>query len=547
MMVYLANALIHGSSAFKARTFWKEASNHAEFQRQYLLSLVHKNTSTDFGKAHGFAKIKSIEDFQNQLPLSSFEYFEPWIRRLMDGEQNQLTADQVTKLEPTSGTSSGTKLIPYTSALQQEFMQGVQPWLADLYSSFPRIKMGTSYWSISPLELNSHQEKSQIPIGFEDDSEYFGLLGGLLRKIYPVPQAVRHLGSIENFRYFTSLCLLVSHNLSLISVWNPSFLTILLDYMLRNKDLLIQSIASGRLDWPDPAQVQKPPLNALKINADTGRARDLRTAFTGPLCFEKIWPRLQIISCWTSAQSKSLVEPLRTMFPDVRIQGKGLLATEGMISFPIEAAGGSVLAYRSHFFEFLDQQSGEVFLSHQLKSGRRYEVVITTGGGLYRYRLGDVVEVLSFYRGLPLIEFLGRNRTSDLAGEKLSEIFVEKVMDQIFSKESPEFYLLAGVQTDQTYGYRLFVNRLPEGLKEDQVSRHLEALLSENYHYAYARKAGQLSLSALEIVGSDAEVKFQEFRIAGGMKMGDVKAVHLYTKRDIRSCFPHMTRLHQKK
>jgi hypothetical protein len=44
-------------------------------------------------------------------------------------------------------------------------------------------------------------------------------------------------------------------------------------------------------------------------------------------------------------------------------------------------------------FEEIDSPQPRVCLLHDLQIGKRYEMVITTDGGLRRYRLGDVIEV----------------------------------------------------------------------------------------------------------------------------------------------------------
>ena len=58
----------------------------------------------------------------------------------------------------------------------------------------------------------------------------------------------------------------------------------------------------------------------------------------------------------------------------------------------IPFAGRHPLAIGSHFFEFIDA-NGCARLAHQLERGVDYTVVVTTGGGLYRYRLADRVSV----------------------------------------------------------------------------------------------------------------------------------------------------------
>ena len=88
--------------------------------------------------------------------------------------------------------------------------------------------------------------------------------------------------------------------------------------------------------------------------------------------------------------------------------------------------GRHPLAIRSHFFEFVES-NGSVKLAHELQRGMEYTLLLTTGGGLYRYKLCDRVIVDDFVHETPSLRFLGKDdRVSDLFGEKLSDGFVAR-------------------------------------------------------------------------------------------------------------------------
>src|SRR5205085_4734172 len=132
------------------------------------------------------------------------------------------------------------------------------------------------------------------------------------------------------------------------------------------------------------------------------RMRFSSASWSEPL--RRIWPRLALISCWADAAAGQFLAELRQLFPEVEIQPKGLLATEGFVSFPLTDKPGAALALRCHFFEF-EELGGRCRLAHELDRGGRYRVVVTTAGGLYRYQLGDEVEVVGFLHQCPLIRF----------------------------------------------------------------------------------------------------------------------------------------------
>jgi hypothetical protein len=319
------------------------------------------------------------------------------------------------------GDPPAAKRIPYTTALQRELRRAVGPWIVDLARRDPRLARGRSYWAITPvLAGRSDRSSTGVQVGFEDDAEY---LGGRWRRLVEstlaAPAALRLVSDIESFRYLTLLFLLAAKDLTLVSVWHPSFLTLLLEALPRHWDGLLADLAAGALRPPRP--LAEPVRAALerRLAADPGRAKELERA--GPADAARIWPQLRLISCWGDGHAALHLPALRRSMPGVPIQVKGLLATEACVSIPF--AGGRPLAVRSHFFEFLEE--GRARLAHELEEGGVYSVVVTTGGGLYRYRLEDRVQVDGFVGRTPSLRFLGKEgHVSDLVGEKLREDFV---------------------------------------------------------------------------------------------------------------------------
>ena len=58
--------------------------------------------------------------------------------------------------------------------------------------------------------------------------------------------------------------------------------------------------------------------------------------------------------------------------------------------------------------------------AHQLETGGRYYLILTTSGGLYRYDINDVIVVEGWYEKTPLIAFLRRGQDMvNITGEKL--------------------------------------------------------------------------------------------------------------------------------
>ena len=290
----------------------------------------------------------------------------------------------------------------------------------------------------------------------------------------------------------------------------------------------------------------------VPLSRDYRRADQLRDIFAGSQDLSQklnaCWPQLALISCWADASSAMYVPPLQAILPQAVLQPKGLLATEGIVSFPMVCATGCVLALRSHFFEFVDVrtdkqlQPQEICLADELELHRRYRVVMTTGGGLYRYDLGDEVEVLGFHNACPLIRFLGRhNAISDLVGEKLHEQHVRHAIDKSCDdlRVAPQFALLAPT-CERPARYRLYLQCSPCGdtTLRQRLAERLEEHLRGNPQYRTAVSSGQLRPVDVHLVPSDAWRLYQDACLNRGQKLGDIKPTALDTGTGWEHVFP---------
>ncbi|MEX0715097.1 MAG: GH3 auxin-responsive promoter family protein [Planctomycetaceae bacterium] len=539
----------------EARAFRRATAAVAATQARVLNAILRRNRETEFGRHHGFAAIRGPDEYRQRVPLSNHDDYVPDISQIADGERNVLTRDPVRLLEPTSGSTSGEKLIPYTASLRREFQRGVAAWVFDLMRHRPAVRAGRAYWSISPALGQSRRTPGGIPIGFDSDAAYLGRLERLaVERLLVVPAAVSRIGDIESFRYATLLHLLAAADLALISVWSPTFLTALFASLDEWGERLADDLRRGMLRPPTASALPSIDVRPPRISARRAErvASILRSADSVDVKLHAIWPDLSLISCWTDAAAAGYVGGLRKLFPSVEIQPKGLLATEGCVSLPMLGRPAPLLAVRSHFFEFEECAAageaidgGSVRQAHELQAGSRYSVVLTTGGGLYRYRLHDLVEVIGFENECPLLRFVGRSSgTSDLVGEKLSEIHVREVLDRVFAARglTPGFALLVPI-LERPPRYRLYLQcdaaQVPSFAAEE-LAAAVQTGLEENPHYGHAvrlRQLGRCEVHMLDPAGESAW-RIHECRLLErGRKAGDIKPAALDPNDDWASVF----------
>ena len=381
-----------------------------------------------------------------ELPVVTYDDLQPWLERVYDGEPDVLFAGRPVAYERTSGSSGGSKLIPYSVEGLHDIQRAIAPWISRVFSEIT----GSVYLAISPA-TRAPESIGGIPVGLPDTA----YVGAFKSAVPPTS-----ITDVSQWLAFTIEHLRAARDLQLISVWSPTFLLRLLD--------------EAEFDWPE----------------------------------------LKIISCWAHGTSKPYAEELGRRFPHARIEPKGLISTECIVTVP----GVGLNPYG--FFEF--EPVGDAF-----------EVIATTASGLYRYRTGDLVHfvILSSEDGegpvaldgarsdtgpspsarlrmTPSIEFIGRAGTCDLVGEKLTEPFVARCLEHI-----PGIRFLK----PNCNGYLLYA--------EASVDLEIvERKLCENPQYAYARNLGQLAPLRFMPLDRNAYIHDQ---LARGARLGDIKPLAL--------------------
>ncbi|MGL5065556.1 MAG: GH3 family domain-containing protein [Microcoleus sp.] len=459
--------------------------------------ICHRLIHSEYGKSLG---INSVADWP-RVPVVGYDRLEPWILgdRTSHGNRSSLTPERILFYEKTSGSSGAIKWIPYTKSLRKSFNQMFCVWAHDLIQNGPEFSTGKLYACISP-QLEPPDSSSKNFLTLQDDLNYLdGWLHCLLRPWLVMPEKLDRLHELDSFKYQLCLALLQAENLEVISIWSPSFLEIHLNYIQQHQECF-QKQLSG------------------KISKE--RAKMLAES---QVPWSEIWPNLKLISCWDAVNAADGARGLRSHFPDILVQGKGLLATEAPMTIPLIEAGGYVPVLDEVFFEFEDSQ-GNLHGLHELSAGEDYSIILSQKGGLYRYRIGDRVRVTGMYRQTPCLEFLGRHETtSDLVGEKLHESFVRDVLESLNLQETC-FKSLVPV-ADPPH-YILLLDRARE--TPEIIAQQLESALSRSPHYRRARLLEQLA--PLEVlISPQIPENLASYRLRSGSIWGGIKYPILVT------------------
>jgi hypothetical protein len=565
-------ALVHGAwlaASLPAYARFRQAlRDPARAQAGALRRVLELGRDSVLGRKYGLDRVRGVDDFRARVPLSRPEDYEPHVAAIRRGEARVLTSEPVERLVPTSGSTAARKLIPYTRTLRREMSEALGAWIVDLFGRRPALLAGPAYWSVSPaMDIAGDGDESGVPIGFDSDAAYLGrVLEPLVGRVLVAPDALRHARPLASFRYATLRLLLACAELRLVSVWHPSFFTLLWEQRASWFERLVRDIHDGTLTPDEPLPQRVAAGLRGRLRADPGRAAAL--ARLGPGATPAaVWPRLGLVSAWGDAAAARPFADLAREFARVETQRKGLLSTEAFTSIPF--GGAYPLAVTAHFIE-LRGDDGRMALAHEARPDHEYEIVITTSGGLYRYRTGDRVRVEGLVGRTPSVRFAGRgDQVVDQVGEKLHEAFVVAALAAALPGSTdarpgagleagsatgteagaagPSFAMLAPDPCAGRAGYTLYVDRVPA--PEARAAHaapgvpgvpgalaRLERALRENPHYAYARDLGQLGPLRLFVIQGNAHAAYLEHR-AQGRTLGDIKPAALSAASDWSAVF----------
>jgi len=550
MLEYITNhlmasvGLLHAKHLF--RWFTRATENADQVQEKVLLEKIRRNAESDYGREHGFSKIRSYKDFVRQVPLQDYEDFRPYIDRVKKGDLKALFGprEKVLMFALTSGTTAVPKHIPVTEPFYNEYRRGWNIWGVKAMIDHQPALLRSIVQVSSPMD--DEITEGGIPAG-----AITGLLAAMQKKIirrfYCTPLCVAYIKDHEA-RYYTIMRLSLPRDVSWIVTASPATVLRLARTGDEQREALIRDIHDGGLrrdiDVPEPIRRELAP----RFEPNPERADQLEKLVHrhGRLLPKDYW-RMDYLANWTGGTMGLYLQDYPEFFGDVPVRDPGLLSSEGRMCIPIaDNTAAGVLEVTSQFFEFIpaeeyESKSPTLLRSFEVQEGKEYFLVITTSSGLYRYDMGDRVRVVGWYGRAPIIEFLCRgSHISSLAGEKLTERQVVGAVDAVNSSGQWRInnFVMAPRWSQPPY-YVLHVER--------SAGRHAGALAtavdselrSANIEYDSKRKSDRLApLSVNFVPDGYLTMLDRQATLARSGRAEQYKHVFLYTVPGSDESFP---------
>ncbi len=381
------NQGFHAFSRFRTRRL--AGLDPVETQHRVLLDLVATARNTRFGQDHEFRSIRSVDDFQNRVPIRTYE---------------NLWNDYLQAAYPRFDNLTWPGLIPYL-ALTSGTTQGA-----------------TKYIPVSWPMIGSNQKAAKTMVAYHlaarPDSKVFHgkifFLGGSTSLEQPAPGvrqgdlsgiAAEEAGELLRPYTFPPL------DIALETDWD------------RKLDLLARRSVNERITL-----IGGVPSWLLTL---FGRVLSL----TGKTSIAEVWPSLELV-----VHGGVKFDPYREAFdevlgnPEIRLQ-ETYPCSEGFIAFGDPETGLLRLVFdHGLFYEFIpvDELESPRPTRHWLgnvETGVNYAIVVSTCAGLWSHLIGDTVRFESL--DPPLMSFTGRTKyTLSAFGEHLISEEVEAAISR---------------------------------------------------------------------------------------------------------------------
>jgi len=326
-----------------------------DVQNELLLSLINQAHNTEFGKNHNFTSIKNYEDYAKQVPLSTYEEFEPLIERARKGEQNVFWPTPIKWFAKSSGTTNAkSKFIPVSpEALENcHFKAG-----KDMLCLYLNNNEDSQLFTGKSLRLGGSKQL------YEDNNTIFGDLSAII---------------IDNLPFWAELSSTPSNKVSLMSEWNEKMFAIVEE----TRNVNVTSFA-GVPSW----------MLVLfnKVLEQTGKENLL-----------DVWPNAEVYF-HGGVSFEPYREQYKKLFPSDSFRYYEIYnASEGFFGIQDRNDFNDLLLMLDYgiFYEFIPMETfgtlnQKIIPLSEVELNKNYAMVITTNSGLWRYLIGDTVRFTS--------------------------------------------------------------------------------------------------------------------------------------------------------
>ncbi len=471
-MYYLAKLLAMPSRFRLMKSITKPQTAQLKLWNKEIYPLLKK--SDYWNERYRGAPPSVITDYE----ITEYDDYKKSVSATLDGNCSALNGEEIVYWAKSSGTTGTSKYFPLTRTYMKEIARGSAPTSYWMLEHFPKMLSG-KILTLSAF-AGGMNPVSRIRQGFISN-ELSRLSYKYLKRFHAVsPDIFDVVDNEENTIRFLMQAL--ASDVSLILSPTPLSALYLYEDIKKYRSVLLDKFRKMGTHPHVCAALESPDLN-----------------------FDMLWPNLVFVLTWVGSICAISSPYLRALTKKPLIDAP-YCATEiwGCVRTGGTDTLGGVLHPSVHVYEFIEEgreiRKENLQTLWQIEPGKKYEIFVTSGMGLVRYRMKDVVECTGKLKNAPIISFSHKAdyivKFDDFAltEQEIIEAFKrigEKIGDGqfIFSPDPVLRNLVCWHATDLK-------------LRDDFVSAFESALAEVNKNFAYVYHAKK---SCMKLVGKPRE------------------------------------------
>ncbi len=536
------------------------SSKQAEsVQTRLLIGLLRRNQDTEYGKKYGFGEIKSPLEYQKMAPLSVYADYEGYIRRMIDGENGLLTKEPAIYYCISSGTTGEAKYLPLTETdlrLQYIYAYGVPFGMArNYYKGLCEEEVFGDIFQIGEFAKTSMENGVMNGIRSGCVYQWLDRDGEFDAGDYCVPKEVLFPKKLEDLLYVKARFALARRSIRAIHGVFINRVAGVMDYIWRNWETLLFDMEHGGVDSGVCISQKWREFVTEKLPPNPARAKELRLlSYERLKCgmVKKIWPNARYILAIGGRAFSYYTKKMETYAGDVPIYHYAYAASEGIfgVAERMGRADAYILFPQAGFFEFLpllnenekekeeeEKEQGRPLFLWELRLGGRYELIFTNHSGLYRYCMGDVVQVVGWYEKAPVVRFCYRkNQIMNIAGEKSNQEQLAEAIRQFSVRMNCEItgYCVREDVSDVLPGYLFYLEcqkplDCPLAYAQEVLD---ECLCGVNYEYLGCRRMKEIKEARICYLMAGSFGRYEQYLEKIGRQTGQNKQVCILNTKE---------------
>lgn len=340
------------------------------------------------------------------------------------------------------------------------------------------------------------------------------------------PLAVSYIPDYRSMLFVHALFAVQERQLELI---NAMFTTVLRDFchtIGNNWNTILDCIETGKVPDLEGIDHVRESLERY-FKADPKRTAELRAIETNaPGWFTKVWPGLHTAFAISSGPFVMPVPEIRKYIgPDIPLNTLGITCSEAFLALPYDQRDPSLykVVGSDEIIEFLPEDAPEesrnVIQTWKVEVGKRYEVILTTRDGLWRFRLNDIVEVVGFdpRDGQPIIHYVQRRDGGlRIANELTTEDQLRQVVLSASELLGNVSEFCAAADYRKTLPRYAFFAELQGDIPtsaSSAVTQVQAALFEQNDNYRTETLAGKIGTPVIRVVRQGTFGEYREWKV----------------------------------